>query len=150
MSLFLHTLCSKYTKVIYLRANGFHVFRIVLVLSVDGTTHGRFCRNGSIVDANSFLMKLNKLPQMISSVHLVTKGNMLKPCCPLTAWTWVSFCTRTWLCSLKMSIKSSRTLKWKAGVSIFLLVCHLVPANTNVNAFVSVSLRCEAERGCWS
>lgn len=56
-------------------------------------------------------------PQTMSKVHNVTYGKILKE----SLFTSVdSFLTIIALCSLKMSIKSSRILKWKAGVRICL------------------------------
>lgn len=54
-------------------------------------------------------------PQTMSNVHNVTYGKILNE----SLFTSVdSFLTIIALCSLKMSIKSSRILKWNAGVRI--------------------------------
>lgn len=56
------------------------------------------------------------LPQTMSNVHNVTYGNMLNESL-LTSFD--NFLTKVALCSLKISIKSSRILKWNAGVKIY-------------------------------
>lgn len=71
---------------------------------------------------------------MTSSVQRVINGKMLKPVLQVVD-TFVSFLTKTWLCSLKTSTKSSRILKWKAGVSILRRECHLAPALVNRPVF---------------
>ena len=63
-------------------------------------------------------------PHMMSSAHLVMYGHTSKP------WDPTSFCNlliRISLFSENTSTKLSRILKWKAGVIIFLWVCHFCP-----------------------
>lgn len=60
-------------------------------------------------------------PQTMSNVHSVTYGKMLNE----SLFSSVdSFRTRIALCSLKMSMKSSRILKWNAGVKIYFWKRH--------------------------
>lgn len=56
------------------------------------------------------------LPQTMSNVHKVTYGNILNES---LFTSFDSFLTKVALCSLKISIKSSRILKWNAGVKIY-------------------------------
>lgn len=64
-------------------------------------------------------------PQMMSRVHSVTKGKMLSSLFLTTAWR--NLFTRMRLCSSNTCRKSSRILKWNAGVKSFLRPCHLLP-----------------------
>jgi len=68
-------------------------------------------------------------PHMMSSVHLVMYGQTSKPLDP------TSFCNLLISISLlseNTSTKLSRILKWKAGVIIFLLVCHFCPGKARL------------------
>lgn len=56
------------------------------------------------------------LPHTMSKVQSVTYGNTLNESLPSS---FSSLFTRIALCSQKMSIKSSRILKWNAGVRIY-------------------------------
>jgi len=69
---------------------------------------------------------------MMSSVALATYGAMSirsRLLAFISLWASVSFSTKTLLCLLKMSRKSSRILKWKVGVNIFRRPCHLLPVS---------------------
>ena len=95
-------------------------------------------------------MGLVVLPQMMSSVQRAMKGKMSTPGGAFGQQLNLSTSTR--LCSLKTSTKSSRILKWNAGVSILRLTCHLEPdmcANYEYNeqvVKVSPNMRCHNDQ----
>lgn len=68
------------------------------------------------------------LPQIISRVHnvmyKVQLNGSLSRCCS-------RFWTRILACSFITSRKSTKIVKWKVGVNIFLLVCHFFPVLQN-------------------
>ena len=69
-------------------------------------------------------------PQMMSSVQRATYGKRLilsRLLATMSWWASLNLSTNTTLCLLKMSIKSSRILKWNVGVNILRRPCHLVP-----------------------
>lgn len=78
------------------------------------------------------------LPQIISSVHLVMYGNTLNGPFPTFS---ESFWPKMELWVTKIDRKSSRILKWNAGVSSFLLVCHIEPEIMKFEGKNSLDLR---------
>lgn len=66
-------------------------------------------------------------PQITSKAHKHTRGNTSTSFPSKVS----SFSAKTVDCLLKTSTNCSRILKWKVGVMIFLLVCHLLPLLTN-------------------
>jgi len=69
-------------------------------------------------------------PQMMSSVQRATYGKRLilsRWLATMSWWASFNFWTNTTLCLLKMSIKSSKILKWNVGVNILRRPCHLLP-----------------------
>jgi hypothetical protein len=72
----------------------------------------------------------------MSKVQWVTYGKMLKPASLLISR--FNLLTRIELCSRNTSIKSSRILKWNAGVRIFRRLCHFVPINCRDNSFIYI------------
>lgn len=73
-------------------------------------------------------------PQMMSSVQRATYGKRLilsRLLATMSWWASFNFSTSTTLCLLKMSIKSSKILKWNVGVNIFRRPCHLLPVEVS-------------------
>lgn len=66
-------------------------------------------------DENQLKRSHYNLPQTMSNVQSVTYGKMLNES---LFTSFDNFRTKIALCSLKMSMKSSKILKWKAGVRI--------------------------------
>ena len=73
------------------------------------------------------------LPQMISKVHKLIKFSMFISTVAFAEHSASIFRHKMELCSLNASKKSSMMCKWKAGVSSFLLECHVAPNCCKLN-----------------
>ena len=101
------------------------------------TTVRQVCIHSSEVEnvigyTASWKWRRMRSPQMMSSVHLVMYGHTSKPLDPTS---FRNLLIRISLFSENTSRKLSRILKWKAGVIIFLRVCHFSPGESRIGNY---------------